>query len=61
MSEMENVGHEGYRNVKMDRSDVSKILSSQQVIDKVKFLEIELIDFQTLNKKLNKSVGRINQ
>lgn len=45
----------------MDRSDVSKILTSQQVIDKVKFLGIELIDFQTLNKKLNKSVGRINQ
>ncbi|WP_156308048.1 ChbG/HpnK family deacetylase [Sphingobacterium endophyticum] len=54
VSEMENVGHEGYRNVKMDRSDVSKILTSQKVIDKVKLLGIELIDFQTLNKKLNK-------
>jgi len=48
VSEMENVGHEGYRNVRQDRSDVTKILLNSQVKEKIKALGIELVDFKSL-------------
>lgn len=51
VSEMENVGHEGYRNVREDRSDVTKILIDPRIKAKIKELGIELTDFQSLQAR----------
>ena len=51
VSEMENVGHEGYRNVREDRSEVTKILLDPRIKSKIHQLGIELTDFKSLKPK----------
>ncbi|MGM1429712.1 ChbG/HpnK family deacetylase [Sphingobacterium lactis] len=51
VDEMETVGHEGYRNVRKDRSDITKILTHPLVRQKIKDLGIELTDFKQTRLK----------
>lgn len=53
VSEMENVGHEGYRNVREDRSDVTKILLDPRIKEKIQNLGIQLVDFKSLKPNVN--------
>lgn len=51
VSEMEHVGHEGYRNVRQDRSEVTKLLTHPKIKEKILKLGIELIDFKSIDYK----------